>query len=372
MTVRVTERKDRKGFQVLISLRLPDGTRFRERVQSPVATRTASLRWGEQREALWLKGDAKKEALQEAPTLDAFWPKFMEGHARANKEKPSNLDTRERLYRLHIKPVLGHLTLEAIDDMKVQMVKGRMGNHSPKSVNNVLTIISKVLKVAVEWRVIPAMPCRVKLLKAAKPVVEFYEDEEYERLVSAAQATDQRTYLAVLLGGDAGLRSGEICGLEWSDVDHGRSLLKVQRATYERQVTLPKGGKPRIVPMTARLRAALQAHRHLRGDRVLYTDGNVPADRWWMKWALDVAERRAGLRRGGRIHILRHTFCSRLAARNVPMLTIQALAGHQSIETTMRYMHLSAAAPREGIRALESDTRTTPDEFAATKLNGGG
>jgi hypothetical protein len=37
----------------------------------------------------------------------------------------------------------------------------------------------------------------------------------------------------------------------------------------------------------------------------------------------------------------------------------------------MRYMHLSAAAPREGIRALESDTRTTPDEFAATKPNGG-
>jgi len=35
------------------------------------------------------------------------------------------------------------------------------------------------------------------------------------------------------------------------------------------------------------------------------------------------------------------------------MLTIQALAGHQSLETTQRYMHLSAAAPREGILALE-------------------
>jgi site-specific recombinase XerD len=65
-------------------------------------------------------------------------------------------------------------------------------------------------------------------------------------------------------------------------------------------------------------------------------------------------ERRAGLRRGGRVHILRHTFCSRLAARNVPMLTIKELAGHQSLETTQRYMHLSQAAPREGIRALEA------------------
>lgn len=115
----------------------------------------------------------------------------------------------------------------------------------------------------------------------------------------------------------------------------------------------------------------MQAHRHLRGDRVLYTDESQSADREWLKWQIDVAERQAGLRRGGRVHILRHTFCSRLASRNVPMLTIQALAGHQSIETTMRYMHLSAAAPREGTRALEHDTRTTPDESATSKLSGG-
>lgn len=39
--------------------------------------------------------------------------------------------------------------------------------------------------------------------------------------------------------------------------------------------------------------------------------------------------------------------------RNVPMLSIQRLAGHESPETTQRYMHLSAAAPHEAIRALE-------------------
>jgi hypothetical protein len=35
------------------------------------------------------------------------------------------------------------------------------------------------------------------------------------------------------------------------------------------------------------------------------------------------------------------------------MVTIKGLAGHQSVETTMRYLHLSASAPVEGIRALE-------------------
>lgn len=69
---------------------------------------------------------------------------------------------------------------------------------------------------------------------------------------------------------------------------------------------------------------------------------------------LDGTERKAELRSGGRGHIVRYAFCSRLAARNVPMLTIKELAGHVSLETTMRYMHLSSAAPREGIRASEA------------------
>ncbi len=64
---------------------------------------------------------------------------------------------------------------------------------------------------------------------------------------------------------------------------------------------------------------------------------------------------------------MRHTFCSRLAARNVPMLTIKELAGHESVETTMRYMHLSSAAPREGIRTLERGTTVAPDGSGGEK-----
>jgi len=163
--------------------------------------------------------------------------------------------------------------------------------------------------------------------------------------------------------GDAGLRSGEIIALEWIDVDLMRGVLKVQRSDYKGHVTLPKSGKPRIVPMTARLVGALKAHRHLRGDRVLCHEDGKSVTRWWVKAALEVAERRAGLRRGGRIHILRHTFCSRLAARNVPAISIQHLAGHAGLESTQRYLHLGAAAPWEAIRALEavSSPRSSPN-----------
>ncbi len=122
--------------------------------------------------------------------------------------------------------------------------------------------------------------------------------------------------------------------------------------------------------MTARLKEALVAHRHLRGDRVLYQDDGEPQGKWSVKWLLDRAERRAGLRPGGRVHILRHTFCSRLAARNVPMLSIKELAGHQSLETTQRYMHLSSAAPRDALRALEQRGGELGETGSGAEKNG--
>jgi len=323
------------------------------------------------RGTLILTAGGKKESKpkpKEVPTLEQFWPRFMDGYARANQEKPSSIDTRGWIWRVHLQPNLGRMRLDAIDDEAVQRLKGKLGSYSPKTVNNVLANVSKLLKVAVEWKVVAAMPCRVRLLKAAKAVVEFYEPEQYRRLVEAAGRHDPRARIVVLLGGDAGLRLGGIEGLEWTDVDFGRALLKVQRAVYKGQATLPKGGKPRVVPLTGRLREALQVHRHLKGARVLYEDDGKPARREWLRWSLlRASERIAGLPEKGRFHILRHTFCSRLAMQNVPMLTINELAGHVSIETTMRYMHLSSAAPREGIRALEfgDGLETAPSSGAA-------
>jgi integrase len=47
----------------------------------------------------------------------------------------------------------------------------------------------------------------------------FYDFDEYEQLVAAAGAIDRVAQLIVLLGGEAGLRCGEMIALEWRDVD---------------------------------------------------------------------------------------------------------------------------------------------------------
>ena len=67
-----------------------------------------------------------------------------------------------------------------------------------------------------EWEAIERMPCTIKLLPVPKPNASFDDFEEYERLVEAARGLDARTHLIALLGGEAGLRCGEMIALEWS------------------------------------------------------------------------------------------------------------------------------------------------------------
>lgn len=195
------------------------------------------------------------------------------------------------------------------------------------------------------WGVIPSMPCTVRLLKVSEGELKAYEADELDRLVEEAEKLGREHLIVVLLGADAGLRRGEILGLNQADIDYKRQQLYVQRQVYKGKEGPTKNGKPRYVPMTNRLAKALRAHRHLRGDRVLYFKEQA-SNRWHGEWRavtpkvlrmwMAGVEKRAGFKPRGALHILRHTFCSRLAMKNAPVMTIKELAGHQRIETTLR------------------------------------
>lgn len=196
------------------------------------------------------------------------------------------------------------------------------------------------------------MPCTIRLLPLSKPSAQFHDFEAYERMVAAAQRQGERAQLIVLLGGDAGLRCGEITALEWGDVDLEKRQLCIQRSQWKGHVTMPKSGRLRYVPMTIRLAGALRAHRHLRNRRVLCQADGEP---FTPKIVADVVRRasRAAKVQPEGVHVLRHTFCSHLAMRGAPARAIQELAGHQDLGTTQRYMHLSPAALESAIRLLD-------------------
>jgi integrase len=146
--------------------------------------------------------------------------------------------------------------------------------------------------------------------------------------------------------------------LEWADVDLAKRQLCVERSDWKGHVTTTKGGRLRHVPMTGRLAAALQAHRHLRGARVLMQASGAPLTQKIVQDRVERAAKAAGVRPG--VHILRHTFCSHLAMQGAPARAIQDLAGHQDLMTTQRYMHLSPAALEGAIRLLDG-ARSGPE-----------
>jgi integrase len=92
-------------------------------------------------------------------------------------------------------------------------------------------VLNVLLKMAVEGDVIQRLPCTIRLLRIPRSSAGFDDFDEYERLLTAAAATDADAYLIVLLGGEAGLRCGEMMALEPGDVDLGKRQLCVQRST---------------------------------------------------------------------------------------------------------------------------------------------
>src|SRR5215831_10019259 len=128
--------------------------------------------------------------------------------------------------------------------------------------------------------------------------------------------------------------------------------LTVRQADWRGLIGTPKGRRSRRVDMTDRLWNALQTIRHLRGDFVFCHPDGKRWNRTEMDTMLWRVCKRAGLRRFG-WHGLRHTFCSHLAMHGVSARAIQELAGHSSLATTERYMHLSPATTQAAVHTLD-------------------
>ena len=187
----------------------------------------------------------------------------------------------------------------------MQRLKLVLSERAPKTVNNELTVLSTLLKKAVEWGELDRLPCAVKLLPNPEKTMGFHDFDQHERLLTVARKRGSDAYLMVLAGGDAGLRLGEIIAPEWREIDLAARRLTVERSDWQGHVTVPKGGRSRQLPMTQRLTAALKAARHLRGDRVWCLTDRSPITRDRVIKAVRRAQRVAGIEQG--VHILRHT-----------------------------------------------------------------
>ena len=381
MSVKIRPYRGKEGvWEVDIVVRMADGQIVRERRKAPVTGKSAAQRWAQERERYLIQHGPERSAThetsttpatgatttkrdekhKEVPTLAEFGPRLLEGHYLANRLAPATYRIAEENLRLHLGPAIGDRRLDEIGDVDVQTVKAAMASLSTGKVNSVLNTLSTLLKKAIEWKVIPHRPIEIKRLHEPDRDVEFYEDEDLEKIIEAAQGVSPEAHLIMLLGADAGMRRGEIVALQWAHVDLDRKVVTVAFSDYRGQLRPTKGKRVRRVVMTRRLHAALASCRHNRGPFVLtHEDGR----RWTgdaVEWRVRQAQWRAGLgsartlrEERGKSHKLRHTCGSRLAMKGAPTLAIKEILGHRDIATTQRYMHLAPRAMESAIRLLD-------------------
>jgi integrase/recombinase XerC len=140
-----------------------------------------------------------------------------------------------------------------------------------------------------------------------------------------------QTILALLP--KTGLRISEICGLQVGDVQNVSGV----RAFVFRG----KRDKQRVVPLTKSAEATLDAHIKLtEPTKWLFTGqmGGPLTPHAVRKHTRSIAVQNPDLQSLSP-HVLRHTYATLLVARGVDLKTIQSLLGHESIETTSRYLH---------------------------------
>jgi integrase len=368
VAVEVRQYKDTKFFEYDIRFVLPDGRKVRERRKSPLTSRSAVQRWAEARERfLYLQATAPEAKEQKkAPTFNAFAPKYL-AHSFTLRQKPSTRDGKKYNLGKWILPRYGHLRLDEFNNVRVAELKTELSSVGWSCGNGVLRALTNLLRVAIEFGELEAMPCTVKTFRRDSKEREYYGFAVYEQLL--ATASPEQTIM-ILLGAEAGLRAGEIAAVEWRDCDFDRGVLTIARAIWKGEIGLPKSNKIRRVPMSERLIRALKAYRHLRGPRVLYRENGLTHNRASLSDWLREAEAAAGLPVTGHVHALRHTFCSHLALVGTDVRTIMELAGHASIVTTQRYMHLAPLSTQNAISVLDQKRGEMRETGIANSVTG--
>jgi site-specific recombinase XerD len=181
--------------------------------------------------------------------------------------------------------------------------------------------------------------------------------EEVALMINASGNLFRRTLLMVLYG--TGMRRSEVARLKLSHIDSRRMIIRVVEG---------KGGKDRDLPLSPALLETLRAHwRWLKPQTYLFPsrmhrDSEQPITDKVVWLACTDAAKLAGIRKRVTPHTLRHSFATHLLEAGTDLRTIQLLLGHEDLETTARYLHLSQKHLQQVVNPLEDMALLSVDQ----------
>jgi site-specific recombinase XerD len=171
-------------------------------------------------------------------------------------------------------------------------------------------------------------------VKKVTRLPEILSPEQLERLFAAPRNPKHRALLMTAYGG--GLRVSELVRLKLTDIHSDRMMIRVEQG---------KGKKDRYTLLSKRVLSELRSYWKIKRPAVWLFPGIKRHEPLCARMAQKVyaqAVNKAGIKRRGGIHTLRHCFATHLLEAGEDIRTIQLLLGHSSILSTVRYLQVTS------------------------------
>lgn len=259
-----------------------------------------------------------------------------------------NIEKEKRRFTLHLEKSIGHIRLQNLTEKDaINLQQNLKVNLSVSSVRHLMVTLNAMYKYAIKYKLyngdIPTANIQHEQLNNIRE--RYLTLNDIESLLEICKNTNYEIYLFVKLSLSTGGRVGTIATIRAMDIKpHNNSLTlsdhknndtytgfyndELKELLKERVDELPSSTSPII---------------KLARSSITYKLGSI----------MDVLFNQdiANYDRKNRVvpHTLRHTFASQLAIAGTPILTIQRLMNHKTIEMTMRYAKL---APNQGMEAV--------------------
>ncbi|HEX8174039.1 MAG TPA: site-specific integrase [Pyrinomonadaceae bacterium] len=296
-------------------------------------------------------GAAYGQTQKQTPRLSEFIDKTYMTWAKTNKKSWRDDELICGTIKAHFKAKriadISPMDVERFKKVRHETPTRHEEARSPSTVNRELTILSRVMALAVDAGHISENPCRrVRRFKEDNERIRFLTEDEEARLMKQIGGRELLRSV-VIFALNTGLRRGEIFSLRWSEVDWSRNFIHVINT---------KTGKSRIIPLNDATRDVLLRQQKKSESEFVFVSPRTGARLRNLRNSFGKACEDAKVL-NFHFHDLRHTFASRLADAGVDAFTIAELMGHSTLEMTKRYTHVTDERKRKAVAALKKPAR---------------
>ena len=280
-----------------------------------------------------------------------------------NKVKTSTLARYRDIINLHIMPAFGNMQIRELNSQMIELFantkieNGRLdgnGGLSPKRVRDILSVIKLVFAYAQDQGYISQI-VKFSMPRIDKPHVEIFSKDDEMRLISYFMNNLEPSKCGVIISLCTGIRIGELCALQWSDVDTESNIITINK-TLQRIPDLKANNKTKVIiespkskaserqiPIPALLHEQLESIKPQTNSPNYYvltsSEKYIEPSNYYVKYQRWLNE--CGIENHS-FHALRHTFATRAIECGMDVKSLSEILGHSDVKVTLaRYVHPS-------------------------------